>query len=203
MVVGMTNLAAIRDLVRKDLHDTDDSAYRWDDAQLDRHIGHALDDLSLHAPRQLSATMTTTAGSRDLSLSEFEGLIEVERVEFPAGFYPPCTVGFQRWGDTLSLQVERLPAGEDARLVYTGRHTLDATSSTVPAELESTLAMGAAAFAVLERAAFTPEQLNTGGDTVPGQLFAWAKAREVAFRQLLLAHGRSRRVRQAALSRPW
>ena len=62
--------------------------------------------------------------------------------------------------------------------------------------------MGAAAFAVLERAAFTVEQLNTGGESAPAQLVAWAKAREVAFRQLLLAHGRVRRPRRAGVSRP-
>ena len=197
----MTNLAAIRDLVRKDLHDTDASAYRWDDAQLDRHIEHALSDVSLHAPRQLSATIATTPGSRDVSLSGLDGLIDVDWVEYPAGGYPPCTVPFRRWGETLSLLVDREPTGDDCTVFYTARHTLDATSSTAPPELESTLAMGAAAFAVLERAAFTVEQLNTGGESAPAQLVAWAKAREVAFRQLLLAHGRVRRPRRAGVSR--
>ena len=198
----MTNLAAIRDLVRKDLHDTDASAYRWDDAQIDHHIEHALADVSLHAPRQLSATIATTVGTRDVSLAGLEGLIEIERIEYPANTYPPCRTGFRRWGDTVSLLVEREPTGDDCIIFYTARHALDSTSSTVSPELESTLAMGAAAFAVLERAAFTVEQLNTGGESVPAQLVAWAKAREVAFRQLLLAHGRVRRMRQVPLSRP-
>lgn len=192
----MTTLSDIRTMVRRDLHDTDDSAYRWDDDQLDRHIAHALADLSRHTPQELSANVETTAGSRDLSLADLDGLLEVERVEYPLDWYPPSLAPFERWGQTLTLRVDRAPTGGDARVFYTAAHVLDESSSTVPPEMESTLAMGAAAFAVLERAALTAESLNTGGETVPAHLTAWARAREVAFRQLLLAGSRCRRVRR-------
>src|SRR5215207_1269054 len=46
----MITLSDIRTRVRKDLHDTDSGAYRWTDAQLDRHIERSLSDLSLACP---------------------------------------------------------------------------------------------------------------------------------------------------------
>lgn len=191
----MTTLSDIRDMVRRDLHDTDESALRWDDDQLDRHIAHALSDLSRHAPQELLATVETTPGSRELSLADLSGLITVERVEYPLGWLPPSYVPFGQWGATVSLSTDAAADGSDARLFYTAAHVLDEDGSTVPAELESTLVMGAAAFAVLERAALTAESLNMAGEAVPGHLAAWARAREVAFRQLLLAGSRCRRVR--------
>lgn len=199
-VPRMTTLADIRTRVRQDLHDTEATAYRWSDSQIDRHIEHALADVSLFAPRELSANIATTAGSREVSLATLAGLIAVQRVEFPAGSYPPCPVRFRRWGDRLALAIEEDPGGEEAGIFYTAGHVLDDSGSTVPVEIESTMVMGAAAFAVLERSAFATEQLNTGGESVPAQLAAWARAREVAFRQLLMAHGR-RRIRTLVAGR--
>lgn len=191
---GMTTLSDIRDLVRLDLHDADPASYRWSDDQLDRHIGHAVAEVNLLAPRQLSSTMATTAGDRELDLSSLTGLIGVERVEFPADYYPPCVARFERWGATLTLLLSREPEGQDARIFYTASHTLDDAGSTLPPELESLVAMGAAAFAVTERAVFTAEELNTGGPAVPEQLAAWGRARETAFRQLLRECTRRRRT---------
>ncbi|MCZ2110330.1 MAG: hypothetical protein LC118_12315 [Dehalococcoidia bacterium] len=190
----MTTLSAIRGLVRLDLHDTDASIERWTDDQLDRHIAHAVAELNLLAPRQLSSTMATTPGSRDLDISALTGIIAVERVEFPAGYYPPCIVRFERWGENLTLLVSREPEGQDARVFYTAAHTLDGSGSTLPPELETLVVMGAAAFAVNERALFSAEQLNNAGPAVPEQLAAWGRARETAFRQLLREHTRRRRT---------
>ncbi len=67
------DIDAIRDAVRQDLHDEGDE--RWTDAVLDRHIGRAALEYSLHAPREQKTTLTTTAGSRDLSTSTLTDLI--------------------------------------------------------------------------------------------------------------------------------
>lgn len=190
----MTTLSDIRDLVRLDLHDADPASYRWSDDQLDRHIGNAVAEVNLLAPRQLSSTMATTVGSREIDLSSLTGLIAVERVEFPAGYYPPCVARFERWGGTLTLLVARDPEGQDARVFYTASHTLDGAGSTLPPEFEGLVVMGAAAFAINERAVFTAEELNNGGPAVPEQLAAWGRARETAFRQLLREHTRRRRT---------
>lgn len=192
---AMTTLTDIRDLVRLDLHDTDPAGYRWSDDQIDRHIGHAVADVNLLAPRQLSTTIATTAGSRDIDLSGLGGLIGVDRVEFPAGYYPPCLARFERWGGTLTVLVSRDPEGQDARIFHTASHTLDGSGSTLPPELESLVVMGAAAFAVNERAVFAAEELNNAGPAAPEHPAAWGRARETAFRQLLREHTRRRRTR--------
>lgn len=56
----MTTLSDIRTRVREDLRDTE--AERWPEDQIDRHIAHALSDLSLAAPRELSDDLATTSG---------------------------------------------------------------------------------------------------------------------------------------------
>lgn len=198
----MTTLADIRDRIRNDLHDTDSADYRWPDAQLDRHIARALEEVSLAIPRELITTIATTAGSAELSLSAISGLIAVEKAEYPAAQFRPSFVPFSRWADTLTLELETAPDGADAAISYTARHTLDSSSSTLPPFLEDLVVTGAGAYAVLEIAAFTIDQLNTGGAPVPESYSAWARARLIAFRQLLMQYGRANRVRARRLRAP-
>ena len=197
----MTTLADIRTRVRQDLHDTDSAAYRWSDDQLDRHIDHALDELSLAIPQELSATITATSGSADLDVSALDGLIAVERIEYPAGQFPPCYVPFGRWAATVTMVLPCLPTGGDAKLSYTARQTLDGSGTTLAGFLEDLVVMGAAAFAVLEQAAATVDVLTTGV-AVPERFEAAARARLTAFHQLLMQHGRNNRVRSRQLRRP-
>jgi hypothetical protein len=190
----MTTLADVRTRVRKDLHDTDSGAYRWTDAQLDRHIARALDELSLAIPDEKSATVATTAGSRDLSLASLTGLVEVEAVEFPTGQFPPARCDFSRWAGTLTLHTESEPQGEDAKLYYTARHTLDDTGSSLPGHLEDLVATAPrptppGAFLLHHRL------LNTG----PGVPPTTPAGTPTAFRQLLQQYARSNRVRPDAL----
>ncbi len=197
----MSTLAEIRACIRNDLHDTDAGAYRWSDAELDRHIGRALDDLSRAIPRELAATVATTAGSRELSLAALTGLIEVEAVEFPTGAFPPCSVGFSGWAGSLTLHTETPPDGSDAKVYYLAQHTLDGSGTTLPAHLQDLVAAGAAAYAALEWAAFAIDRLNTG-DGVAQQFEAWGRARATAFQQLLKHHGRGSRAKARRLYTP-
>lgn len=197
----MTTLADIRTRVRKDLRDTDAANYRWSDTQLDRHIERALGDLSLAIPREATATLATTPGSRELSLGALSGLLDLEAVEYPAGHYPPTYIGFSRWASTLTLHTETVPNGENARLYYTARHTLDGSGTTVPPEFEDLLAMGAAAYAANEQAAYLTNRVSTDG-SAPEDFRALALAWETAFRQLLATYARRNRVRARRLLTP-
>ena len=192
----MTTLTSIRTRVRQDLRDTDAANYRWTDSELDRHIQRALDETSRSIPREASATLNTTPGSRDLSLTSLSGLIEVEAVEYPVGQFPPSYVQFSQWASTLSLLVDTAPASAlPVTISYTAQHTLDGSGTTLTGVQEDIVATGASAFAVLELGAAAIDRLNTGGNEVPAQFLAWARAREVAFRQLLIQHARRNRVR--------
>lgn len=193
--LAMTTLADIRARVRKDLDDTDSANYRWSDSELDRHIQRALDETSRAIPHELAVTLTATAGSRDLSLSAITGLIDVEAVEFPVGEFPPSYVPFSRWASALSMHLNEPPAADPVKLYCTVQHTLDGSGTTLAGFQEDIVATGAAAYAVLELGAAAIDRLATGGPEVPAQFLAWARAREIAFKQLLIQHARKNRVR--------
>ncbi len=176
------DLPTMRARVRRDLYDEDAASYRWTDGEVDRHIQRALNEVSVASPRELKATLTTTAGSRDLSLSSLAGLISVEAVEYPGGAYPPSYVRFSVWGSVMTLLVESAPPGAESVAVYYGAaHTLDATTSTLPAHLEDLVATGAGAYAALEWSSFAINRINVGGEEVWRQYLLWGQDRLAAF----------------------
>ena len=193
----MTTLETFRDRLRLGLGDP--ASDTWDDATLERHIERALRDLSNAVPREATALLATTPGSRDLDIGALEGLIEVEHVEYPVDRFPPELVRFSRWDEALTLHTTAIPTGDDARIHYTALHTVDGEGSTLPAHLEDVLATGAGAYAVLERAQSSVNVLNTGGPAVPRELEARGRAWMTAFRELLRHHARANRVRQRRL----
>jgi hypothetical protein len=161
------NLAAVRTLVRRDLHDEDSSNYRWTDSVLDRHIVRAAGEYSLHAPLEQKTTLTTTAGSRDVSIASLAGLIEIAAVEWPAGEFPPRLLGFARWQTTITLDSTNAPVGvENINVYWYKAHTLDGSSSTIPAIHDDIVAAGAAAYAALDWMSYAVNRINTGGDDV-------------------------------------
>ena len=199
----MTTLTDIRARVRTDLRDEDAGEYRWVSAELDRHIFHALRELSLAVPAEKKTTLEVTARSRDLPLSSLAGLVLVDSVEYPAGQIPPAYVDFRVWGDTLSLLTERVPdEGEKAAVCYGSLHTLDYTGSTVPEALEDVLVAGACGHAALSMSGFTINRLNTGGDAVWRDYMVWGRERLNVFHRALARYGRSGRLRARRLRRP-
>ncbi|MBI4499420.1 MAG: hypothetical protein HY689_16150 [Chloroflexi bacterium] len=198
-----TTLSTLRAAVRRDLHDEDATSYRWTDAVLDRHLERAVREFSLALPREATATLTTTAGSRDLSLAALTDLMAVEAVEYPVGQYPRSYVRFAVWGSTLTLLLDSAPAGAENVAVYYGKlHTLDAASSTLPVHLEEVVATGAAAYAALEWASFATNRVNVGGADVWRQYLVWGQERLAAFARSLARYGRKHAVRARRLYRP-
>ena len=153
-------------------------------------------------PRELTATIATTPGSRELSVATLTALVEVQRVEYPVGDFPPCLVRFTQWGETMLLDLSTAPDGSDATVDYTAGHTLDDAGSSLPPRFEELLVMGASAYAVLEQSVATIDGLNTGGPAVPEQFAASARARLTAFGQLLQQYARANRVRSRRLVTP-
>lgn len=193
----------MRALVRRDLHDEDAANYRWTNDELDRHVARAVKELSLAAPLESKATLTTAEGSRDLSLASLTGLVVVEAVEYPVGQYPPSYAPFSVWGDVLTLLVEATPlAAQDVNVYHGKLHTLDAGTSTIPGRLEDVVATGAAAYAALEWASFATNRVNVGGPDVWRQYLVWGQERLAAFARELARHGRRAGVRVRRLYRP-
>jgi hypothetical protein len=194
------SIAAIRANVRKDLHDEDSAAYRWTDAALDRHIQRAVAEYSLHAPREQKTALTTTAGSRDVSIAALTDLLTVVAVEWPVGEFPPRYTGVTRWMTTITLDTPNAPQGAETVNVYWLRnHTIDGSSSTVPAIHDDVIAAGAAAYAALDWTSFAVNRINTGGDDVWARYQAFARERLAYFEAELRRIGRTNTVRQRRL----
>jgi len=190
------NLTEMRARLRQDLHDQDASSYRWSDEELNRHIGHAVRELSLAVPLEAKATLYTASGSRELFVSGLTGLVALEAVEYPAGNYPPVYVRFSLWENTLTLLIDGEPAEGEEVFVYYGKlHTLDESSSTTPTPLEDLVAMGAAGYAAIEWASFATNRVNTGGSVAVKDYLVWGQDRLASFMRGMAKHGRKNRVR--------
>ena len=197
------NLSEMRGRLRKDLHDEDAANQRWTDGELDRHIQRAVRDLSLSAPLEAKTTLSTTAGSRDLSIAGLADLVAVEAVEYPTGYYPPTYVPYSVWLSTLTMLIDAAPAGvESVNVHYTKLHILDATSSTLPSRFEDVVATGAAAYAALEWASFATNRVNVGGQDVWRDYLTWGQERLAEFESALAEQGRRNAVRVRQLYRP-
>ena len=197
------DLPTMRTRVRRDLHDEDAPTYRWTDNELDRHIQRTLDEVSVASPREMKSTLTTTASSRDLSLSSLTNLISIEAAEHPTGKYPPAYIRFSVWAGTLTMLIDSIPAGgENVDVYYGAIHTLDATSSTLPTHLEDLGAAGAGAYAALEWSSFATNRINVGGEAVWKQYLVWGQDRMAAFLQRLAQLGRKNALRARSLYVP-
>ena len=195
---GVADLAEMRARVRLDLRDPDGG--RWDDPTLDRHIERAVEELSLAAPREVVAELTTAAGSRELDLAGLQAWISIEAVEYPAGLYPPSLVPFSIWGDTLTLEIRTTPADAEAvRIRYSAAHTLDAVGTSLPPAVHDLVATGAAAYAAIEWASYATNRVNAGGDDVWRRYLSWGQDRLAAFSKALAKHGRERRLKSRRL----
>jgi hypothetical protein len=197
------NLSEMRGRLRKDLHDEDAANQRWTDGELDRHIQRAVRDLSLSVSLEAKTTLSTTAGSRDLSIAGLADLVAVEAVEYPTGDYPPTYVPYSVWLSTLTMLIDAAPAGVGSvNVYYTKLHTLDATSSTLPSRFEDVVATGAAAYAALEWASFATNRVNVGGQDVWRDYLTWGQERLAEFESALAEYGRRNAVRVRQLYRP-
>src|SRR5262249_15156080 len=161
--------------------------YRWADNALDRHLLRAVDELSEVWPDEKVASLTATAGSRDLSISTLTELVRIERVEWPVSQYPREYVLFSTWGTTLTLETENTPSASTLAVnVYYGkRHQVERLSSTMAAEVEETVLLGASAFALLELADYTVNRVNTGGAGAASVYLGQGDERLARFRQSL------------------
>jgi len=196
------NLAGMRTIVRRDLHDEDANNYRWTDDEIDRHIAHAVRDYSEAVPREQKATKATTADSREISISDLTEVVVVEAVEYPVGEFPEHYQRFSLWGDVITLLGAETPDGSNAYVRYGKLHTLDAQTSTIPAWHEDLVATGACGYAALEWAEYAINRVNAGGGAVASALLEWGKERLAFFRQELKRLGRRGRVRGKSLYVP-
>ena len=197
------NLTEMRTIVRRDLHDEDANNYRWTDDELDRHIAHAIKDFSEYLPCEQKATKASTSGSRELDISNLSDRVMVVAVEYPVDNFPKRYQRFSLWGDKLTLLGDEIPDGSNAYIYYGKLHTLDATSSTIPAQHEDLIAIGACGYAAIEWAVYAVNRVNVGGGITPREFLAWGNEKLGYFKQELRRLGRRNRIRIRSLYKPY
>jgi len=197
------NLTEMRTIVRRDLHDEDAANYRWTNDELDRHIAHAVKDFSEAIPYEQKATKATTSGSREIDISTITDRIMVEAAEYPVDKFPKRYQRFSLWADTLTVLGDEVPDGSNAYIYYGKLHTLDASSSTIPAQCEDLIAVGACGHAAVEWAAYAVNRVNVGGTLTPREFLVWGKEKLDYFKAELKRLGRRNRVRVRSLYKPY
>jgi hypothetical protein len=197
------NLSEMRTIVRRDLHDEDANNYRWTNDELDRHIAHTVKEFSEALPLEQKATKATTSGSREIDISSLTGRIMVEAVEYPTGLFPKRYQRFALWGDVLTLLGLEVPDGSDAYIYYGKLHTLDASTSTIPQQLEDLITTGACGYAAIEWATYAINRVNVGGTNTPEDFLTWGRERLDYFRGELKRLGRRNRARARSLYKPY
>ena len=195
-------LTAMIAAVRQDLHDEDAANYRWTDDVLTRHILQAVARFSQALPLEDVATIATTPGSRDISIAALTTRVMVEAVEYKTGNFPPTYQRFSIWKDILTIYSDEVPDGSNAKVYHGIVHSMGATS-TIPVQYDGLVARGAAAFALLEFAAYTINRVNLGGEPTPRAFRQDADARLNRFIEELKRLGQQNRVRVRQLYTPY
>ena len=156
----MGTLVDFRAGLRLDLNDPVGASQRFSDSDLDRAVSRAVGELAGVWPRVTDTEVVLSVASRTVPLASgtFGGLIEVDEVEHPYGLagalatYPPTLVGFRLAPDrgSVFLMVEDVPAaGARVRVRWTAAHSITVSTSSVPADLDPVVALGAAGHAML------------------------------------------------------
>ena len=188
------NLTEVRARVREDLQDTDSQNYRWSDDEVDGAIERVVTEYSLHAPIEQQDDITTTDGDTELDISSLSGLLKIESVEFPIGQTPKYLQRTEYWAGHLYMEDEG--DGEDARVKWLKKHTLTAESTTIPAEHEEIIVLGATGYLAMSASAYTVDRASIAGRHATINYKAWGKERLNRYDRKLKGIARTSRVIQ-------
>ena len=189
------NLTEMRARVREDLQDTDALNYNWTDAEIDGAVLRAVDEYSLHAPIEQQDDVATTDGNTELDISSLTGLLKIESVEFPIGQTPDYLQRTEYWAGHLYMEDEG--SGEDARVKWLKKHTLTAESTTIPAEHEEIIILGATGYLAMSASAYTVDRASIAGRHATINYKAWGKQRLSRYDRKIKEVGHGHRVIQS------
>jgi len=185
----MKLLSGIRAVIRQMLSDelqSSDVDYNWTDDELDVYIADCLVEMASYSAYQVKETLTTTADSRELDLSEIDDLLKVREVEYPVDEQPRTFRQFSVWGDTLRMELDSAPSGEENVYLYCDKyHTLSDTQSTLNPELERILVLGTSGKAAITKAQPKINAVNVGGGGVAASLQSWGMSQLALYREAL------------------
>jgi hypothetical protein len=186
------NLIEMRARVREDLQDTDSQNYRWTDDEVDGAIERAVAEYSLRAPIEQQDDIATTDGDTELDISGLSGLLVIKSVEFPIGQSPRYYRRTEYWAGHLYM--EDKGNGEDARVRWLKRHTLDAGSTTIPAGHEEIIVLGATGYLAMSASVYTVDRASIAGHYATINYKAWGKERLDRYDRKLKAIARTSKI---------
>jgi hypothetical protein len=172
------NLDEMESRVRQDLQDTDEENYRWSDDEVDGAIDRVVMEYSLHAPIRMLTDVTTTPADNELDISGLTGLLNIENIEFPIGY----SQFYQYWAGRVFMQDNG--TGDKARVRWLKKHTLG-ESSTIPAEHEELIVLGATGYLAMSASVNTVDRAFIAGRYGTTSYRAWAKDRLDRYDRLL------------------
>ncbi|MEW6141971.1 MAG: hypothetical protein AB1597_02295 [Chloroflexota bacterium] len=172
----MTPIEDMRALVRRDLKDENPSAYRWTDDEVDRAIGRAVLEYSQYVPRYQKDALNTVSGQDYVDIATLTNRVRVYRVEFPIGNVPRSHQPFRVYMNHLIFMGDDVGNGNQCHVEWGKVHTIDASVNTVDAQHYHTIALGAAAYAVLAISQYTIDRSNIGGEDVDMDYLDWGNA---------------------------
>jgi hypothetical protein len=181
----------MRTRVRQDLQDEDPANYRWTNDEVDGAIQRVVREFSLAYPQMESTLLATTDGSREIDISSLSGLIAIMSVEFPLGEDPACYQHFELWKTTLYMQDKG--DGTNARVRWYKEHTLS-TSSTIPAQFEEIIVLGATGYLAASASAYTVDRASIAGKWATINFLKWGQERLELYEKKLKAISRNSRV---------
>jgi hypothetical protein len=183
------NLTEMRARVCEDLQDTDSQNYRWTDDEVDGAIERVATEYSLRAPIEQQDDVATTDGDNELDISSLTGLLEIKSVEFPIDRSPKYYQRIEYWAGHLYM--EDKGNGEDACVRWLKKHTLDAGSSTILAEHEEIIVLGATGYLAMSASAYTVDRATIAGRHATINYKAWGQDRLDRYDKKLRAVSRS------------
>ena len=192
--MGVTLLAAMTTNLRTDLKDLDPTNQLWSDAELQRHLQHAVNDYQRALPRLLQLTFPVIPDSTGYTAWQVianplpSNYLYTLRVEYPINNDPRTFIPFREDPPNqggLYFDVGDPPtAGDQMKCWYAGTHQLDNGISTIPTEHEEVIALGALAYAALAASRYSQNRLNASQWT-PRGLQAFAIERLTAYQSQL------------------
>ena len=177
------NLTDMRTRIRQDLKDEDAQNYRFTDDEIDGAIERVVSELSFRYPLQQQDDIATTEDSNEIDISSLSKLLKVYSVEFPIGLKPPYYQRFSVWQSTLYMT--DTGNGHDARIRWGKLHTLDAESSTIPAQFDEIIVLGATGYLATSASVYTVDRATIAGRHATINFLKWGQARLARYEQKL------------------
>jgi len=178
--------------VRDDLQDTDSQNYRWTDGEVESAVLRVVAEYSLRAPIEQQDDIATADGDREVDISTLTGLLEVESVEFPIGESPKYMQHFEHWAG--HLYTEDYGDGTGARVRWFKKHTLTAESTSIPAEHEEIIVLGATGYLAMSASAATVDRAFIVGRYGTTGYWVWGMERLKRYDTKLKAISPSSRI---------